>query len=235
MLSIKDSVLRTVRFQKPAPTPSVHTLKGIDLVVNDGERLGIIGHNGAGKSSLLRVLAGVYPPTEGSCTINGKINSIFELGLGFEADATGWENIRYRGYLQRETAKTIKDKMQAIADFSELGSALDRPLKTYSSGMIIRLAFSIATTIEPEILLLDEVIGAGDLAFIEKARARMRQLMNQAKAIVLVAHALPLLREICDRVIWMDQGIMRMDGKPNEVIDAYTAYMKDVAAKKAAA
>ncbi|MFO0928009.1 MAG: ABC transporter ATP-binding protein [Gemmataceae bacterium] len=224
--SLKDFVLARLRKQAVPCQRQVLALRGVSFSVHDGERLGIVGHNGAGKSSLLRLLAGVYQPTAGVRRVAGRISSLFELHLGFEQEATGWENIRYRGYLQKESPASIEEKMQEIAEFSELGPALDLPIRYYSSGMLVRLAFSIATSVNPEILLLDEVLAAGDLAFVEKSRQRIRQLMARARAIVLVSHDLKTLRTMCDRVLWLDHGQIRQIGPTDATIDAYEAYMK---------
>ena len=212
----------------------VQALEHIDLTVNEGERLGIVGHNGAGKSTLLKLLAGIYPPTSGERHVRGQISSLFDIALGFEHEASGWENIKYRGYLQGETQKSIQAKMQAIADFSELGEFLDMPVRYYSAGMMVRLAFSIATAIEPEILIVDEVLAAGDIGFQSKARERMRALMSSARAAVLVSHDLPSLKLICDRVLWLDHGRMRMLGPTEQVISAYTRQVNQGAQRKAA-
>lgn len=233
--SLKDFVLARLR-RKPVPCHrQVLALRGVSFSVHDGERLGIVGHNGAGKSSLLRLLAGVYQPTAGVRRVAGRISSLFELHLGFEQEATGWENIRYRGYLQKESPASIEEKLQEIAEFSELGPALDLPIRYYSSGMLVRLAFSIATSVNPEILLLDEVLAAGDLAFVEKSRQRIRQLMARARAIVLVSHDLRTLRTMCDRVLWLDHGQIRQIGPTDATIDAYEAYMKARVPGRAAA
>lgn len=207
------------------PRQTVEALRGVSLRLGEGERLGIVGHNGAGKSTLLRVLAGIYVPTAGVCKVEGRIGSLFDLALGFEPDATGWENIRYRGYLQKETPASIDEKAKDIAEFSELGAKLDMPIRYYSSGMLVRLAFSIATCIEPEVLLVDEVLAAGDLAFMHKAHARIRELMKRARLMVMVSHDLNSLAQMCDRAIWLAQGRIRQDGPPEEVIAAYKASM----------
>jgi ABC-type polysaccharide/polyol phosphate transport system ATPase subunit len=228
--SIKDWCLGQVKrlvglpYAGP-PAQTVEALRGVSLRMREGERLGIIGHNGAGKSTLLRVLAGIYRPTSGVCDVQGSIGSLFDLALGFEPDATGWENIRYRGYLQKETPASIRQKAQEIAEFSELGPKLGMPIKYYSSGMLVRLAFSISTCIEPEILLVDEVLAAGDLAFRNKARDRIRQLMKRARLMVMVSHDLGSLGQMCDRAIWLAKGQIRQDGPPEEVIAAYTEWM----------
>jgi ABC-type polysaccharide/polyol phosphate transport system ATPase subunit len=228
--SIKDwcigNARRLLRRPSLAPPPqTVHALRGVSLDVREGERLGIVGHNGAGKSTLLRVLAGIYRPTAGVCRVEGRIGSLFDLSLGFEPDATGWENIRYRGYLQKETPASIAEKAKQIAEFSELGAKLDLPIRYYSSGMLVRLAFSIATCIEPEVLLVDEVLAAGDLSFIHKARERIRGLMKRARLIVMVSHDLETLEHMCDRAVWLSNGRIEQEGLPHEVIGAYRACM----------
>jgi ABC-type polysaccharide/polyol phosphate transport system ATPase subunit len=208
------------------PFIKVRALQDVSLEFAEGERVGIIGHNGAGKSTLLKLLAGVYPPSKGQLTVEGRISSLFELSLGFEMDASGWENIFYRGYLQGETPKSVKAKMQGIADFSELGDFLNMPVRYYSAGMMVRLAFSVATAIEPEILLVDEVLGAGDLAFQTKARQRMCDMMNKARLIVMVSHDLEGLAKLCQRGIWLDHGRVRQTGSILDVITSYTNSVK---------
>src|SRR5262249_39700846 len=157
----------------------------------------------------------------GSRTVAGKICSLFDISLGFEHEASGWDNICYRAYLQGESPASLKGKISAIAEFSELGEFLNVPVRHYSAGMLMRLAFSIATSIDPEILLVDEVLAVGDLAFQQKAQARMKELMSSARVMVLVAHDLGTIRAMCNRVVWMQHGAARMDGPPDEVIDAY--------------
>ncbi len=223
--SLKDWVLRTLTRRPGPPQPTVDALQGVSFEVREGERLGIVGHNGAGKSTLLRVLARIYRPTAGDCVVEGRIGSLFDLQLGFEAEATGWENIRYRGYLQKETPASIRAKMEEIAAFSELGPALDLPIRYYSAGMVVRLAFSIATSIEPEVLLIDEVLAAGDLAFQLKAQQRIRELMNRARLIVLVSHDLDSLAKMCDRVLWLAHGRILQSGPAAEILPAYREFM----------
>jgi ABC-type polysaccharide/polyol phosphate transport system ATPase subunit len=221
-VSLKEYLLHGLFRRSKKTTFEVRALEGIDLAIGEGDRIGVVGHNGAGKSTLLKLLAGIYPPTTGRRRVRGQISSLFEIGLGFEHDATGWENIAYRGYLQGETPKSIRQKMQPIADFSELGEFLDVPVRYYSSGMLVRLAFSIATAIEPDILLVDEVLSAGDLAFQAKARERIRLLMSSARAVIVVSHDLGALAQLCDRVLWLDHGTARTFGPKQEVIAAYT-------------
>jgi ABC-type polysaccharide/polyol phosphate transport system ATPase subunit len=221
-LTLKEFLVRQMFRRTVNPTLTVPALQEISLSIKEGDRLGIIGHNGAGKSTLLKVLAGIYPPTSGARVVEGRISSLFDIALGFELDATGWENISYRGFLQGETPWTIRTKTQAIADFSELGHFLDMPVRYYSAGMMVRLAFAIATAIDPEILLVDEVLSVGDLAFQDKARQRMRDMMAKARLIVLVSHDLTSIAKLCQRAIWLDHGRLRASGEPATVVEAYT-------------
>jgi ABC-type polysaccharide/polyol phosphate transport system ATPase subunit len=229
-LSLKEFLVRGMFSKAANPVIHVHALNNVSLQVAEGERLGVIGHNGAGKSTLLKLLAGIYPPTVGSRTVSGRISSLFDITLGFEADASGWENIYFRSYLQGETPQSIKGKVQEIADFSELGEFLDMPVRYYSAGMMIRLAFAVATAIEPEILIVDEVLAVGDLAFQQKATNRIRAMMAQARLMVIVSHDLDRLKQLCSRVIWMDHGSVKMDGPPVDVVTAYQRHFHRAAA-----
>lgn len=225
-ITLKEFVIRHL-FRRAVPTRvQVHALQDVCLEIHEGQRVGIVGHNGAGKSTLLKVLAGIYPPTGGERLVDGHISSLFDISLGFEQDASGWENIAYRGYLQGETPRSIKAKMQPIAEFSELGDFLNLPVRYYSAGMLVRLAFAIATAIDPEILLVDEVLSVGDMSFQHKARERMREMMAKARLIVVVSHDMASLAKLCDRVIWLDHGRVRQVGPAGEVIAAYTAFMQ---------
>jgi len=226
VITLKEFLLGKIFTNKTRPNMEVHALKNVSFCVEQGERLGIIGHNGAGKSTMLKTLAGVYQPTRGKRIIEGRVSSLFEIALGFEPEASGWENISFRSYLQGETPKTISKKRQAIADFTELGDFLKMPVRYYSAGMLVRLAFSIATSIDPEILLVDEVLAAGDLAFQEKARNRMKEMMARAHLMVMVRHDLGSIQTLCDRAIWMDHGSVRMFGKTQDVIGAYMNSVK---------
>jgi ABC-type polysaccharide/polyol phosphate transport system ATPase subunit len=224
-ITLKEFLVGQMFRRSLNPIVEVRALQDVCLQFREGERVGILGHNGAGKSTLLKVLAGVYPPTQGRRIVEGRISSLFDIALGFEGDASGWENIAYRGYLQGETPKTIRSKMQPIADFSELGDFLNMPVRYYSAGMMVRLAFSIATTIEPEILLVDEVLSVGDMAFQEKAGRRMREMMAKAQLIIVVSHDLDSLARLCDRAVWMDHGRVRQVGPTAEVSAAYTNFV----------
>ncbi|MBO0700811.1 MAG: ABC transporter ATP-binding protein, partial [Zavarzinella sp.] len=220
-LSLKEYLVRGL-FRPSANLPvEVHALRGVTLSVGEGERLGIIGHNGAGKSTLLKVIAGIYPPTAGVRRVTGRICSLFDIMIGFEMEASGWDNIRFRSYLQGETPKTVRQKEQGIAEFSELGRFLDVPLKYYSAGMLIRLAFSIASAAEPEVLLIDEALAAGDLSFQAKARQRVSDLMRSASLMVLISHDLKAVADLCTSVVWMEKGAVRMRGSCEDVTAAY--------------
>ena len=222
-LTLKEYLVRGLFFRTSTPVMEVRTLQDLSLTITPGERVGIIGHNGAGKSTLLKLLAGIYEPTKGRRRVFGRISSLFDLMLGFEPEASGWDNIRYRGYLQGETPRSIDRKMEPIAEFAELGDFLNMPVRYYSAGMLVRLAFAIATAIDPEILLVDEVLSVGDMAFQEKARGRMREMMAQAELMVVVSHDLESLAQVCDWGLWMDHGRLRQHGPIREVIAAYTA------------
>ena len=233
-ISLKEYLLQGVFRRSKQSTFEVQALENIDLTVAEGDRLGIIGHNGAGKSTLLKLLAGIYPPTAGRRHVHGHVSALFDIALGFEQDASGWDNIMYRGYLQGETPRSIRAKMQPIADFSELGDFLNMPVRYYSAGMMVRLAFSIATAIEPEILIIDEVLSAGDMAFQSKARERMQTLMSSARAVIVVSHDLHSLELLCDQVLWLDHGKVRLTGPTKEVIAAYKQQVEEGSQRRAA-
>ena len=200
----------------------VHALQGVTLDLQKGDRLGIIGPNGAGKTTLLKVMAGIYWPTAGSVETRGRVSPLFEMATGFEMESTGWDNIITRGLLLGMSLSEIRRKMPEIAEFTELGEFLSLPVRCYSTGMFLRLAFSISTAIEPQILLLDEIIGAGDLGFYNKARGRMMELVARSAVLVLVSHALPVVEEMCNRAIWLRDGVIAAEGTPAEVIAAYS-------------
>jgi ABC-type polysaccharide/polyol phosphate transport system ATPase subunit len=214
----------TRRFIKDAQNPRtyhVEALKDINLDINHGERVGLIGLNGAGKSTLLKVLAGIYPPTAGRVERSGHVCPMFEFATGFEMNQSGWDNIRIRGLLLGMSPDQIEAKLHEIGEFTELGEFLSYPVRTYSTGMFIRLAFAVSTSINPEILLLDEVMGAGDIRFAEKAKKRMFEFMEQGKILVFSSHNFELLRTFCERTIWLDKGRMSADGPTKEVTAMY--------------
>jgi ABC-type polysaccharide/polyol phosphate transport system ATPase subunit len=224
-ITLKEFLLKGMFRRSANPVMEIRALQDVSLRFTEGDRVGIIGGNGAGKSTLLRLLAGIYSPTRGRRRVRGRISSLFELSLGFEGEASGRQNVLYRGYLQGETPRTIRSKMQEIADFCELGRFLDIPVRFYSAGMLVRLAFSIATTLKPEILLVDEVLSAGDIAFQAKARQRMREMISRARIMVVVSHDLETLSAVCDIGVWLHKGRVRMIGPMKAVIKAYKEHM----------
>jgi ABC-type polysaccharide/polyol phosphate transport system ATPase subunit len=229
-VTLKQYLLKGLFLKAFNPKVSIHALSDVSLTATDGDRIGVIGHNGAGKSTLLKMIAGVYPPTRGTVAVDGTICSLFEIALGFEPEASGWENIRYRGYLQGETPKTLTAKVNDIAAFSELGDFLNIPVRYYSAGMMVRLAFSIATAAEPEVLLVDEVLSVGDAAFQQKAKQRMKEMMSRSRLMVMVSHDIKSVVELCTRGVWLEHGRVMMQGDPQEVADAYLASVAPVAA-----
>jgi ABC-type polysaccharide/polyol phosphate transport system ATPase subunit len=199
----------------------IDALQDISLKIESGDRVAVVGLNGAGKSTLLRVLAGILPPSQGSVVIEGRPSPLFELATGFEMDQSGWENIRIRGILLGLSRKEIDDIKLEVAEFAGLGKFIDLPLQTYSSGMLMRLAFAVSTAVRPDILLLDEVVGTGDLQFARKAQQRMREFANQGRILVFTSHNLGLARELCTRGLWLEHGRIVMDGPVDETLSAY--------------
>jgi len=202
-------------------TDFVHALNNISLTINHGDRLGILGHNGAGKTTLLRVLSGVYPPTSGTIQIEGKVNAMTDFSLGMDPNVSGYKNIIFRlvfmGYSYKDAVKAAPE----IIEFSELGEFIHMPTRTYSTGMFLRLAFAISTHFTPDILILDEVIGAGDESFREKALTRLDSLFNDARIVVLSSHDLSAVEKYCTKVIVMEHGQVTYEGLPTEGIEYY--------------
>ena len=196
-------------------------LKHVSFDVKRGEVIGLIGHNGAGKSTMLKVISGILKPTEGSVIVRGNVAPMLELGSGFDFDMTGRENIFLNGAILGYSEDFLKSKYDEIVAFSEIGQFIDVPLRNYSSGMIARLAFSVATVIVPEVLIVDEVLSVGDASFQEKSRARMMELMSGGTTVLFVSHSLPQIREMCNRVAWLEHGEVQMYGETQAVCDAY--------------
>ena len=217
----KSSIKSLLTFKKKKSYNQFKALDNISLKIKSGERLGIIGANGSGKSSLLKVIAKIYEVYEGNIEVNGEVAPLLEIGAGFVPELTGRENIYLNcsllGLKKNEVENVIKD----IIKFSELEEFIDNPLKTYSTGMHTRLAFTIATSINPEILILDEIFAGGDFSFIKKAKDRLNKFMNKAKIIIIVSHDLNLVKNICNRMILMDKGEIISDGSPEKVIEQY--------------
>lgn len=215
------TALRKAVGRRRVEARTVKALQDITLSITSGERVGLIGHNGAGKSSLLKVMAGIYPPQRGLVDTEGHVCPLFEFVTGFEMEATGWENIRTRALLLGMSPKEIDQKIDGIAKFSNLGEFLDIPVRHYSTGMFVRLAFATSTAVDPQILLLDEVMAAGDAAFIESARNRMNELMERANVVVFASHSLDVLPTFCDRTILLKHGQVVADGPTSEVVRLY--------------
>lgn len=199
----------------------VKALDHVSLTFEHGDRVALVGINGAGKTSLLRVLAGIYYPVGGRIQVEGQIAPLFEIGLGMDGEATGYENIILRGLLYGLTPRQCRERIEEIADFTELGEYLNMPVRTYSEGMKIRLAFAVATSIHPEILLMDEWIGTSDARFLEKARRRMEAFVQRSSILVLASHSMEIVTTWCNKAVLMHQGTVRKAGAIGEVIEAY--------------
>jgi lipopolysaccharide transport system ATP-binding protein len=199
----------------------VRALDNLTFTLRDGDRVGLLGHNGAGKSTLLRLLSGVYSPSSGTAKIEGEIGSLIDISLGIDPEATGRENIFVRGTLLGMTKSEIADRLDEIIEFSELGEFIDMPVRTYSSGMHLRLAFAVSTTVRPQILIMDEWLSVGDEGFKLKAEARMTELVKATNILVIASHSRDLVMHTCNRVIWLEHGRIRMDSDPETVTNAY--------------
>ncbi|CPU21724.1 Probable o-antigen/lipopolysaccharide transport ATP-binding protein ABC transporter RfbE [Mycobacteroides abscessus] len=199
----------------------IEALRDITLSLKEGDRVGLVGHNGAGKSTLLRLLSGIYEPTRGSSYIKGRVAPVFDLGVGMDPEISGYENIIIRGMFLGQTRKQMQAKVDEIADFTELGEYLSMPLRTYSTGMRVRLAMGVVTSIDPEILLLDEGIGAVDAEFMKKARIRLQQLVERPGMLVFASHSNEFLARLCNTAMWIDHGTIKMSGGIEDVVRAY--------------
>ncbi|MDB2536656.1 ABC transporter ATP-binding protein [Alphaproteobacteria bacterium] len=223
--SLKSRLLQIATAGKLTPDENgfiaVRALQNLNLSFSEGDRVGLIGKNGAGKSTLLRVLGGVYHPTEGKIISKGRVISLIDVSLGIDHEATGRENIFLRGALLGLPKKEVLARLDEIIEFSELGDFIDMPVRTYSSGMHLRLAFSVSTVISPEILLMDEWLSIGDESFKHKAEARLAELMQATKILVIASHSRDLIMKTCTRVLWMEHGAIKMDGTPDDVCAAY--------------
>ena len=196
-------------------------LEDVSFEIKRGEVVGIVGNNGAGKSTLLKVISGILQPTNGSVTLQGNVVPMLELGSGFDYDLTGRENVFLNGAILGYSESFLKSKYNEIVEFSELGEFIDIPMRNYSSGMVMRLAFSIASMVSPDILIVDEILAVGDAAFQEKSYARMTEMMSHGTTVLLVSHNLDQIRRLCDRVIWLDHGHVVANGATQEVCDRY--------------
>lgn len=222
----KDRLLEAIlpKYEKHRVFKAVDNL---NLTIKKGEILGILGKNGAGKSTLLKMVTGVVSPTKGEIKVNGKISSLLELGAAFNTELTGYENIYQHGQVMGLTQEQIKEKEQDIIDFADIGDHLYQPVKTYSSGMFARLAFACAINVEPEVLIVDEVLSVGDMAFQEKSITRMKEIREKGTTILFVSHSLQAIKNFCNRAIWMQNGKIIMDGPTTEVTEKYKESMID--------
>jgi lipopolysaccharide transport system ATP-binding protein len=224
-LSLKNRILSSVTGgaidRKYDGSVIVRGLQDINIKIEAGERVGLIGHNGAGKTTLLRVLSGIYAPTEGEAIINGECVSLINISLGIDPEATGRENIKLRSAMIGYTPKQTREKVDEIIEFSGLGSFIDMPFRTYSSGMQLRLAFAVSTSIRPQILVLDEWLSTGDEEFKHRAEKRMKEVVDSTDILILASHSRQLLVENCNRVIWLEHGKVKMDGSPKDVSGKY--------------
>ena len=199
----------------------VRAIDNLTFKLEDGDRLGLVGHNGSGKSTLLRVLAGVYAPSAGTAEIRGEVSSLIDISLGIDAEATGRENIYVRGSLLGMTNSEIARHLDEIIEFSELGEFIDMPLRTYSTGMHLRLAFAVSTTVRPQILLMDEWLSVGDEHFRQKAELRMAELLRATSILVIASHSKKLVLDTCNRALWLEHGRARLAGSAEDVCAAY--------------
>src|SRR5215469_13064833 len=213
-------------------TVIVRALDSVNLSLRDGDRLGIIGHNGSGKTTLLRVLAGVYRPGQGTATIEGSVSSFTDLTLGMDPESTGWENIIFRCAFMGMSFREAKRRSPAIAEFSGLGEYLNLPARTYSTGMFLRLAFSISTSVEPEILIMDEMISTGDSEFIEKAERRLREIVDKANILAIASHDMKVIQKVCNKVVWLEHGTIEQFGPPQHVVQAYERFYRNVGVER---
>jgi ABC-type polysaccharide/polyol phosphate transport system ATPase subunit len=220
--NLKEALINLVsRKSKKGQNKYYRALNQLNLTFQDGERIGIIGKNGAGKSTLLKVISGILKPTEGELTVEGNVQPLIELGAGFDIEISGRENVYLNGYMLGFTKAQIKEKEQAIIDFADIGSYIDIPVKYYSSGMLVRLAFTIATSIHPEILIIDEMLGAGDIHFIKKAEKRISELIEQARIVIIVSHDLDFIERICPRTVLLEQGRVAFDGNTQQAVEKF--------------
>jgi len=204
-----------------------YALRDISFEINKGETVGIIGTNGSGKSTLLKIITGVLSPTKGSINVNGKVSALLELGAGFNPNYTGIENIYLNGTMMGFTKKEMDEKIQSIVDFADIGEFVYQMVKTYSSGMFARLAFSVAINVEPDLLIVDEALSVGDMAFQEKSITKMKELKELGTTILFVTHSLPTVRNFCERAIWLKNGNMYRDGRAEIVCDEYNTFMME--------
>jgi teichoic acid transport system ATP-binding protein len=221
--TLKSTLLRLGRRERVVR--EIEAVKSVSFEVRHGSVLGVVGANGAGKSTLLRTIAGILPPTQGRVTVDGKVSTLLALGVGFNRDLTGRENVTLGGLAAGLRRDELQEKYDEIVEFAELEDFMEMPMRTYSSGMYGRLAFSVAVNMDPDILLIDEALSVGDARFRRKSFDKMRELCQQARTIVLVSHSMGSIKDLCDEAVWMHKGELRRWGETDEVVDAYTAFL----------
>ena len=222
--TFKSAIVRFGRGERAVR--EIEAVKDVSFDVAKGEAIGIIGANGAGKSTLMRTLAGVLPPTRGRIEVRGRISALLALGVGFNPALSGRENVILGGLASGLSRKEVEERADEVAEFAELGDFMEMPMRTYSSGMYSRLAFSVSVHMKPDILLIDEALSAGDANFKAKASAKMQDLMSSARALFLVSHSLGSVKELCNRVLWLHKGKLMLQGEPDDVIKAYTKFVQ---------
>lgn len=223
--TLKSELVRWLKREKrpEAPSSIIPALRNVSLSVPPGKTFGLVGRNGSGKSTLLKLVTGIYTPTRGTVEVHGRISALLELGAGFHPDFSGRENIFVNGIILGMSRREIRARLEEIVEFSELGDFIDEPVRTYSSGMYARLAFAVATHVDPEILLIDEILSVGDEHFGRKSAAKMEEFRKAGKTILLVTHDLSTLQRRCDQAAWLDAGLLKASGSPAEVVAAYRA------------
>jgi ABC-type polysaccharide/polyol phosphate transport system ATPase subunit len=222
--TFKSTVVRLGRRERTMR--EIEAVKDLSLEIRRGSVVGIMGANGAGKSTLVRTMAGILPPTAGRVEVAGRVSTLLALGVGFDKDLTGRQNVKLGGLAAGLTREELEAKYDEIVEFAELEEFMDMPMRMYSSGMYGRLGFSVAVTMEPDILLIDEALSVGDARFRKKSAQRMKDLCGGGRTIVLVSHALGTIQDLCDNAIWMHKGELQKQGSPDDVIDAYTAFLE---------
>jgi lipopolysaccharide transport system ATP-binding protein/teichoic acid transport system ATP-binding protein len=221
--TLRSTLLRLGRRERIVH--EIEAVKNVSFEIPHGTVLGVVGANGAGKSTLVRTIAGILPPTSGRIEVFGRVSTLLALGVGFNRELTGRDNVRLGGLAAGLDRAHLTEKYEEIVEFAELGEFMDLPMRTYSSGMYGRLAFSVAVNMDPDILLIDEAMSVGDARFRRKSADKMKELCSQARTIVLVSHALGTITELCDQALWMEHGVLRMWDEPQAVVDAYTEFL----------
>lgn len=224
--SLKSAFANIFNRNSPSSISDFWAVKNVSFDIKAGDRVGIVGHNGAGKSTLLKALCRVYESLEGSISVNGRIAPLLEIGAGFHPEFTGRENIYLNGAILGYSKQQLKSIEPEVIAFAELEEFIDTPVKYYSTGMYMRLAFSLATAMHPDILVLDEIFAGGDAAFMVKAKARMQDMIDKANIMIMVSHDHKLVQSLCNRVLWLDHGVLIADGPPDEVVDRYLTNRK---------